>query len=195
MSTLIGRVSVLMEATEWAALEALVLALPADAQILEFGAGGSTVALAAMLQPTQRLYSVESDGPWYDRVREGLGDRWPNVSLLFRPRRLRPEFDVTPRLPSTTVGFSPWLIEECTAGLSDYLDLDYGQDWAKTGLVLVDGVGRGACLALLRPVLAPGTLVVLHDWCGREDRTEWYRFGVILYIHESLTDSLLVLRA
>ncbi len=181
----------LMQPAEWAAVMSLVSTLSPTAQILEFGAGGSTVALSHRLRQGQRLTSIESDLEWFHRVR--LAE--PRLAVLYRPRTLKLEFSLYPPLRCS---ISAWIVEECTAGLSDYLDMHYGNDWDQTDLVLVDGLARGTCLALLRPHVHPGTTVLLHDWGLRnadEDRTEWYRFGVELYETVSQTESLLVMRA
>jgi len=49
-----------------------------DAEVFEFGAGGSTLWLASR---AKRLVSIEHDADWYAVIAQELGDEQPHVSL------------------------------------------------------------------------------------------------------------------
>ncbi|MCS6798003.1 MAG: hypothetical protein NZ898_05670, partial [Myxococcota bacterium] len=59
---------------EWSQLLAVAAALEPRV-IVEWGSGGSTLALLRALPSLERLVSVEHNEPWYRRVRD-----WPTTS-------------------------------------------------------------------------------------------------------------------
>ena len=200
-----------MRPNELEFFQSQVSTLPDDTHILEFGMGGSTVLTANLLRPNQHLFSVEHNIDWFAKI-ESLLDNRPHVHLHLRPNALTLKLNIIemiglPDNYDTTqlrakVDMSKWLPEECTAGLSDYLDMNYGNVWSKTRLVLVDGVVRGTCLALLQSHLPVGAKVLLHDYHFIPDdfddemdvpRQDWYEFGVRLYTRGWSVGSFLVL--
>jgi len=200
-----------MRPNELEFFHAQVSTLPDDTHILEFGMGGSTVLMASTLRPAQHLYSVEHDPDWFKKIQAVVGAQ-PNVHLHLRKNVLTYVITICEMegLPLDTdtsklrakVEMSKFLPEECTAGLSGYLDMSYGNDWSKTRLVLVDGVVRGTCLAMLRHYLPAGAKVLLHDYHFIQDdtpedvdvpRRDWYDFGVRLYTPGWSVGSFLVL--
>jgi len=199
-----------MRPAELDALTAILATLSPTAHIVEFGSGGSTVWLANHLQFGQHLFSIEHDPVWYQKVRTEL-DQYPQhlrqlfVHLVLREDTLKMEIlkvtldgPTNGLLMTAYVDVSRYTPEESSAGRNGYLNLEYGNDWNRTELVVVDGVARGCCLALLRTVLPPGCLVLLHDYeaCESEaSRVEWYQFGVRLYQSVETVGSLAVLKA
>ena len=199
----------MMRPAEQTALLNYLSRLSPDAQVLEFGSGGSTLLIAQQLL-NQKFFSVEHNRGWATRVVDELnsqGLNQKNIHILLRERSLPLEIKAeikpvegqegqeTPYLANYEV--SKYMAEECTAGLNGYLSLDYGNDWAQTELVFCDGIARGAVLAVLRFVLKPGTIVMLHDYeeCEQEaGRQEWYGFATKLYRTVETVGSLLVMR-
>jgi hypothetical protein len=192
-----------MRQVEQACLLSYVARVSDTAHVLEFGSGGSTVLMAQHLKPSQHLYSVEHAQEWYGKVHAELNGQ-ENVHLQLR----EPTLDMTLEVSAEDAGvvgaltvplsISRYTVEECSAGLNTYLNLHYGNQWEETELVLVDGMARGACLALLRHVLPSGCTVLLHDYARCEDeasRKEWYGWAVNLYQKPVDTvGSLLILR-
>jgi hypothetical protein len=151
---------------------------PDTAHVVEFGCGGSTCWLADLMLPQQRLESVEHNPEWYHRVLEATAYAKPIFTLHLHP----PDFALDRYRYSAAE-------EEMPAGLTDYLNPAI--DWSDVSLVFVDGVARGAVLALTAQRVRAGTTVLLHDYQGRE---QWYDWPLRLYHRVHLEGSLLELR-
>lgn len=161
-------------------------ALPDGMKLMEFGSGGSTYQIGLRLKPQQELFSVEHNPEWFAKVREAV--KTLDVSVFQRIHRTL----AIPKFTLQTDNFArPF--EEVPAGLTTYLHPTFKVplDWKDVGFVFVDGLARGATLAVLNNKLAPGTTVFLHDYIGRE---EWYQWAVDLYERVSLTNMLLELK-
>lgn len=147
--------------------------------VVEFGCGGSTLLLASAIAPHQRLISIEHNPEWATKVREMLATLAPDHPrihvLLYEP------------VLKLTQYAKP--LEENPAALGNYLTP--AVDWNHAGVVFVDGIARGACLAMLRTRLKSGTTVFLHDYVGRE---MWYDWATSLYDRVAVIDTLLQLR-
>lgn len=172
----------MMTYDEREAFEAYVRATPKDCDIIEYGCGGSTVLLQSMIED-RNVLSVEHHPDWWMNVKKEI---WtPQITLVYEPNQFDKE------LWSRT-GCEH---EELAAGGYRYIHAPRlhtpKRDWNKTGLVLVDGMARGACLAWLRSYLTPNTTVLLHDFAGREP---WYAWATALYDVVTLTRTLLELR-
>jgi hypothetical protein len=199
----------MMRPKEQAFLLAQLAAVSDDAHIVEFGCGGSTVLLADHLKPTQHLYSIEHDPIWYARVNGRLSDQ-SNIHLVLREPTLLneihipniiglpPEAHIDPTTLRCEVSMSKWMHEECPAGYAPYLNMAYGNDWGNTKLVLVDGMVRGACLALIRYLIHPDTIILVHDYFyvaevdrSKQDaaRKDWYQWAVRLYQRAPMWDA------
>ena len=173
----------MMRPDELSAFLSYVNAVPPNSTILEYGCGGSTLAMQKILG-SRRLFSVEHNIQWVNRVRPLITS--PNITLVCEPNQLNRQ---------------EWLasgseVEELSSGGSRYIcapivhNKDW--DWNNVGLILVDGVARGACLAWLRKFVSPTTVVLIHDYTGRE---YWYAWAAMLYRQVALTQTLLELRA
>lgn len=137
--------------------ERLVSFVPTGGRMLEWGAGGSTVWLAANLPEGATLTSIEHDREWFYEVsnhlgRGGRGAR-DNVRLLLRE-------------PTGPLGANATAAEDDPTNLRPFID---GADGERFDVILVDGYARGACLEKARSLLNPGGVVVLHD-----AQREWY---------------------
>jgi hypothetical protein len=165
------KLDVMMYPEEIPVLQALVDAVPTNGVILEYGSGGSTQFFADNLGEGRRLISIEHNEEWYDKVTVALKGH-PHTDRIERFLH-KPDFPL-----SRYVFANPE--EEMPAGLQDYIhtNLALPYTYSAVDFVLVDGVARGACLAALRTRLAPGTIVALHDYTGREN---WYDWAVRLF--------------
>lgn len=153
-----------------------------DAHFVEYGCGGSTLMFADSLKPGDKLTSIEHNYDWSVKVQTAI-DAHPNaaqIELLYHP----------PAVPASVYTFANPQ-EETPAGLHAYLNPLI--DWRDVDFVLVDGIARGAVLALLAHRVQRDTRIVLHDYTGREIWYDWIvRSG--LYDVERLTNMLLELR-
>ncbi len=137
-----------------AAEQALLAAAVADRRAgLEFGCGGSTGLLLAAGLP--RLLSVDSDRAWLERVAGA------NPAAMAEGRLRLLHVDLGPT--------GPWGYPEDAASMPRWPA--YWRDpWDAAGevdCVLVDGRFRIACALAGLPRLAPGALVLVHDFWSR----------------------------
>ncbi len=136
------------------AAEQALLAAVADRRAgLEFGCGGSTgLLLAAGLL---RLLSIDSDRAWLERVAAA------NAAAMAEGRLRLLHVDIGPT--------GPWGFPGDAASLPRWPA--YWRDpWEAAGevdCVLVDGRFRVACALAGLPRLAPGALVLVHDFWSR----------------------------
>lgn len=191
MSIKVNGIEVMMSTQDLDALMTCADELLEDKTILEYGSGGSTSMFADKLGATRKLLSIEHNPDWFKKVGERLAlhpaaDRITRVlaPLSFHPslwKFARPE-------------------EEMGAGADQYIwapeTACWGPrgtflDWKTVGLVFVDGIARGPCLAYLRTRLLPGTPVFLHDYKGREN---WYLWAAQLYTFVAQHDLTIELR-
>lgn len=164
-----------MNEDEQRLLNDVLAGLPHNAHIVEWGSGGSTKFIAKRLKHEQRLYTIEHNHEWYDKVASRVSQF--NVEQIY----------ARPTLPLSVYGYATEM-EENPAGLTEYLWPNV--DWSKVHLVLVDGIARGACMALSAIRCVSGTQVLLHDYTGREYRYEW---AVSLLEMQQLAHTLLLM--
>lgn len=177
----------MMSDRELSVLSYHVAKMSPGSAIVEYGSGGSTHFFASRLTVGDlQLYSVEHDPEWYMRVAEELEFH----SAHHRIHRMFVKLGLDIRR---------WRFsepeEEMPAGAGAYIWAPSVHDktfrWDNVGLVFVDGLARGSILAVLRTVLNPGTLVLLHDYAGREF---WYDWAIVLYDSIVRHDTLLEMR-
>jgi hypothetical protein len=171
--------NVMMLDDEIEPLFSTLLTLPDDAVIVEWGCGGSTLEFVKRLRADQELISIEHLALWYDKVKaelDTLPDRGARVSLLLIPVDYYEPIQFGGALEETPAG--------CSAYLSPPINFEM------VDMVFVDGIARGAALALIRRRCKPGTKVFLHDWVGRE---AWYSWAVDMFERVRLTNTLLEL--
>jgi hypothetical protein len=121
--------------------------------IVEWGSGGSTLAIAKEKHRDATLVSVEHSKFWYDRLKEELKDL-PAVTYLLRE-------------PSGEFTAFARREEEDPTLLIDYINTPL--DITDVDLFLVDGVARSSCLDRIHQQGRLGCWVLLHD-CERD----WY---------------------
>lgn len=181
-------------------IKGIIAKAPEDAIFVEFGCGGSTLMFASSMLPTQQLYSIEHNGEWFEKVKAALqAQNVLNVTLLwyapFQGHELSIVYEDKTKKIISEKELRPFgnMYEELPIGLDNYINVtSVDIEWSRVAAVLVDGVARGAVLAVLRTKLNPGTLVLLHDARRREP---WYKWAVdYLYEGVEMIDTLLVLR-
>lgn len=192
-------VVILMSDDEQIALKQMIADAPDDAVFVEYGCGGSTCLFGLHMRPGQQLHSIEHNKNWFLRIRGVLSDMTlaGDISLYWKPaaggKKLGYMIDDTVHTiedDEFRVYGSP--SEELAHGLEEYIHgTGTNIDWSKVHCVLVDGVARGATLAILRHKLPAGALVLLHD-AGL--RPGWYNWAIEgIYTEHRLVDNMLVL--
>jgi hypothetical protein len=119
----------------YAVIEWLATVLRGDERVLEFGAGNSTLWLAARVAD---VTAVEHDERWSRRI-ASLG--LPNVTVLFR---------------SSSAGI-------VSQGSDPYIGVLVELPRSRFDVIVVDGVARDRCLAAVPDLLATGGIVLLDN--------------------------------
>ena len=136
---------------------AILAELGPNDSLTEWGSGGSSVWFAENMTQGQSLYSIEHDRQWFQRMVEVRVARqlWHWHPVYFRVNH---------------EGKNATPAEECPAGAFHYIT-----KIPVAGVVLVDGIARGACLATLAAMRFPG-VVFLHD-----ANRDWYEWATSLF--------------
>ena len=150
-----------------------------DMHGFEWGAGGSTIYLAARMA---RLVTIEHDGAWLERVRQALASR--GLSHQCELRYVPPDRVARPRTTAAAdseEGRKPGLYRSSMPGYedADFREYCYAIDRAGCAdfdLVLVDGRARLGCLHRARERVRPGGVVVLDN----SERAAYETAGVVL---------------
>lgn len=127
---------------------------------LEFGSGGSTFLAAS--EGSRKIWSVESDGKWIEKLKEELP-----IKAAIQDGRLRfylPELGL-----GTTVG--PWGQLDSQGDRSEWHRY-HSEIWrklhaAELDLVLVDGRFRVSCALQAALHVRPSCSVLIHDFTNR----------------------------
>tara|TARA_Y100000310_G_scaffold105378_1_gene103822 strand:- start:5646 stop:6230 length:585 start_codon:yes stop_codon:yes gene_type:complete len=168
--------------------QAILNAVPENGILAEWGLGGTTIWFLENMKGDQFLYSIEHNKEWATQIAGQIGEKKLNNKHSLHLRE--PEFAY--QLSDTeTLNTYATPLEECPAGLMNYI-IPIDVFASSPDVFLIDGVARGACLAMVRMFAKPGSIVFLHDWNGREN---WYGWAVRLYGEkvEKETENLLKL--
>jgi predicted O-methyltransferase YrrM len=142
---------------------ALAAVLKRPVRALEWGCGGTTVALLSLLPTLQTLVSVEHNVDWHTHVLQTIED--PRLQLLLcRPRVTEPQPDATMPAKKRAAVLKRFAdqCEKHPSLLGDYVTRP-GELFSSYDLILVDGLARRACLQRGYELLAPGGVMLLHD--------------------------------
>lgn len=152
----VGGLAVYMHPVELSQLLAIVHAL-GPRRCVEWGSGGSTLAILDAAPRIERYVSIEHDPAWHGRVASLARD--PRLSLHL----VEPDEALTLKAPSREQVIA-W---EATAEQDEAVMQRYVRFAASLGgafdFALVDGRARRFCLATGYELLRPGGVVVLHD--------------------------------
>jgi hypothetical protein len=131
--------------------------------MLEWGCGGSTLEFPRYVA---RYCSIEHDSGWYDRVSAAVEARGlANVTLLLVPPNLPLDGSPNYARPSG----------DRYAQFRDYIEAVDRFGDARFDRVLIDGRSRPECAARVRPRLASGAVVFIHDFFNpKYDRAPYH---------------------
>lgn len=149
------RLTPVMSANELALFATL---LSSASSYVEFGSGGSTL-LAAQTPNVRRIWSVESDASWVDKI-----ERHPSIAEAVALKRLSLlRIDIGP----TGVYGHPIDRSRAATWPAYYERVFEDPDVLGTDLFLVDGRFRVACLINTLLHCRPGATIVVHDFWDR----------------------------
>jgi hypothetical protein len=141
--------------------------LRSDDVMLEWGCGGSTLEFAPRVA---RYCSIEHDARWHAKIHAAVtARRLPNVSLRLVP----------PDLPLDGVPNYARSPAERHAQFRSYIEAVGRFGNVKFDRVLIDGRSRPECAAAVRPWLAPGAVVFIHDFFNPKYEVEPYHALVL----------------
>ena len=140
--------------------------LSKDKNLLEFGSGGSTVYFS---KKVKKIISIEHDPYWVQQVsinlkKEGID----NVSLFYAPPNKPFELGETPKT-QRQIEFYDY-IRTPDSIKKNFPNFSYD-------VVFIDGRARIECAKYIFPFLHKDTVVILHDYKGRQRYRavlEWY---------------------
>ncbi len=136
--------------------------------VLEWGAGGSTLALLERYPSIERYVSIEHQPAWYERVLENVPD--PRLELHLVPGT-EEQPDPPADDPKREDVIKAWFLhcEDDPSIFADYVvhPRSLGTEF---DFVLVDGRARSHCIPVAYELVRPGGVVIVHD----AQRTEYH---------------------
>lgn len=147
---------------EFSQFEAICAAL-APRRVVEWGSGGTTVAIPKRFPEIEQYLSVEHNATWHGRVRE-LADRDRVTVELCPPSDADPEPQMFDGQGQPIPEYAPWA-ERCEQDrtiLQRYIEKprEHGDAF---DLAFVDGRARVHCIAEAWSLLTDGGVLVVHD--------------------------------
>jgi len=135
--------------------------IPEQGKMLEWGCGGSTIWFLSQ-RSDFALVSIEHNKKWAKKVNKQVKRRGflNRHNLILRQGRY--------------IGSNGMPFEENPSGLSEYILPPVKM--SEFDVILVDGVARGSCLAVMRNSVKSGTNVFLHD-----AQRKWYQWAQHFY--------------
>lgn len=130
-----------------------------DATVLEWGSGGSTIAIAKQVNA---LYSIEHDEKWYKDVKETIQGQAPHINYYLVARNIEeaPGHDGT---------------------LQDYFNyVNYPSRFGQIfDVIFIDGRARVECAKLAVKLLKPGGVILIHDYRNPTEKYRRYEYEVV----------------
>lgn len=152
-----------MHPAEFSQLVAVVAAVRPRTMV-EWGSGGSTLAIPNTFESIERYISVEHNEGWHQRVTAIVTD--PRVTALHRPPHASdPEPEMFgPKGGKTRPEYVDWCArcESDPALMKDYVEAPFSEV-DDIDLAFVDGRARVFCIARAWDALRPGGVLVVHD--------------------------------
>jgi len=159
------RRQILMNPDEIEYIVSTIRKAPADALMIEWGSGASTIKWLEEMRDTQRLISIEHNRQWHAIV-QPIMEASPQLSQRLQYFLCEPN-----GYWQHGFGEPP---EENPMGLDEYFCPDNAIFDAD--VFLIDGVARGVCaMNVLYRSRRPDPIILLHDWYGRQP---WYSWAV-----------------
>jgi hypothetical protein len=153
---------------------------------LEWGSGGSTLWYIDEViknKVNTQIISVEHHADWYNKVKSAVDNHLaPSEEQFLYLHKEAPWSSITFNSPQGNIPFNvvSTPFEEVTAGLAEYINPPE-IDLSDIDVFLVDGLGRGGCLATIKASIKKDAVVFLHDIDGRES---WYQWALDLWLKD-----------
>ena len=140
--------------------------MPKNGTMVEWGSGASTCKWLDILKENQTLISIEHNLEWFNLVKDSVREHFKDKHLA--TLNLYYCFDDTYDCYNRQYGN---ISEELPVGLSSYINVD--KDMFNADIFFIDGVARGACLAITLLMKKPDARVFIHDYRKRENWYSW----------------------
>ena len=135
-------------------LAVLSAAATSSKLVIEYGSGGSTLHLGAMLAGRGKLISVEHDSEWYSRILKKVEDSGFPITLVLHEPAPKREVD------------GPW--RYLPRQLNAYVEAPkHYVTKEEADLVFIDGRERIRCALFCAALLKPGGFLLIHDFFPR----------------------------
>lgn len=148
--------------------------------VLEWGSGGSTLEIAKRVH---RLFSIEHDFNWVQKVRPLLPG---NASLSYIPRNQeeKPGDDGTYEDYKDYIKFPMVLLKRPGIPPSDFEKLKwnnkpYNLHYLQPDVIFIDGRARVECARVAARLLAPGGIILIHDYRNPTEKYRRYEYEVV----------------
>lgn len=144
-------------------IKSLIIGMPENGKMVEWGSGGSTCLWLETLKPTQNLITIEHNENWHMRVQRAIKNHFnevPNFTFFHKPEKYGFEH-----------GYGN-IIEEHPCGTDEYLNPT--NDMWDANIYFIDGIARATCLMVsLFKNTNPNATFLIHDYVGREMWYDW----------------------
>lgn len=171
-----------MDEDEIAYMKALLSKKAEDAQMVEWGSGGSTLMFMPYFK-TGKFISIEHNDVWFERVVNGITESVAAGELDKDCVGNTVYCLAKPGLDARFYGYGvPY--EENPVCAADYIFPKIpGEDVWQSDIYFVDGICRGAILATIamKANREKKPVVLLHDHHGPENREPWYAWATSFY--------------
>lgn len=155
----------------------MIQSLPENGKMVEWGCGGSTCKWLDNLKPTQKLFTIEHNEGWYNRVNRAVKNHFGTLENF--------EFVHIPEQHGLEHGYAS-IIEEHPFGCKDYINPS-DKIW-DSDIFFIDGIARAACaMTVLLKSTKPDAAIYIHDHAGREI---WYEWATQFYRLEPIGTTL-----
>jgi hypothetical protein len=174
---------ILMSPAEIEVVVGEIKKLKPGALVVEWGSCGSTCMWLESIGPSQRLISIEHNINWHGRVSRSVashfGDLGGKFKYIYKPERL-------PELYKHGYGR---IEEENPYGTNEYVFPD--GEISEADLFIVDGIARGACIAVAALTRKnTDSVILLHDYSPRKVAYGW----ITQFFDVEVVDTMAILK-
>ena len=137
--------------------------------VLEWGSGGSTLEIAKRVH---RLFSIEHDFNWFQKVRPLLPD---NASLAYIPRNREEK----PGDDGTYEDYADYIKHPIRLFARPEESKNKPMVFIAPDVIFIDGRARVECAKVAAQLLAPGGIILIHDYRNPTEKYRRYEYEVV----------------